>query len=131
MAACRVAPEIKASKTFQDILDHSWNICHLNVIYIHRMLLLKIVLLYKKALHYAVYGHMLPISLHAICTTYMCFLLLGIKMHRVHMYNIYIYIYTYMWAMDMMDCLYQHNGTETETIENCPLQAVKVLFSRL
>ena len=27
--------------------------------------------------------------------------------------------------MDMGDCLYQQNGTETETIENCPLQAAK------
>ena len=29
----------------QDIPRHSWNICHLNVIYVHRMLLLKIIAL--------------------------------------------------------------------------------------
>ena len=45
MAACRVAPEIKASKTFQDILGIYVISIYLNVIYVHRMLLLKIIAL--------------------------------------------------------------------------------------
>ena len=79
----------------QDILK----LCHLNVISMHWMLLLKKILLYKKGLHCAVYGHMLHIFLHAICTMYInvLFLFLDIIMCMYVYISIYIYISTHMY----------------------------------
>ena len=77
----------------QDILK----LCHLNVISMHRMLLLKTILLYKKGLHYAVYGHMLHISLHAICTMYINVLFPFLDI--ITCMYIYTYIYMYIYKL--------------------------------
>ena len=93
MAACRVAPEIKASKTFQDILGK----------YAISMSSISIGCFCWRS-YYSTRKHYIMQYMGACCPyLYMwyvqrkcSFFLLFIKMYRVHMLYIYIYIYLHL-----------------------------------
>ena len=105
----------------QDIPRQSWRICHLNVIYVHRMLLLKIIALCVQEKDHIV-------QYMGICCTYL----------HIGMYNVNVLSFNgshnvWQYGPCPMGCLNQQKGTQTLN-RNCPLQAakvIKVLFLRL